>query len=74
MAKFDFRVPNLLNPLEFPDLLDILCIQMLLVPPCKISPDDSSTSGLHLSLQVSLYSNPVEYLFAILENSTLRRD
>ena len=69
-----FRVPNLLNLQEFQDFLDIFGIQMLQVFLCLISPDDSDTSGPCLLLQVSLCFRPVEHLFAILENSTLRRD
>ena len=74
VAQLDFRVPNLLNLLEFPDLLDIICVQMLQVPSFKFSLDDSVTCGLFLSIQIRLCFNPVEHPFAILENSTLRRD
>ena len=47
---------------------------MLQVHLCMFSPDDSDTSGPYLLLQVSLCLCPVEHPFAILENSTLRRD
>ena len=60
VAKFDFRVPNFLNLLEFEDFLDILGIQML--------------RGPYLLLQVSLCLRHVEHSSAIFENSTLRRD
>ena len=66
-------IPNLLKLLEFPDLLDIPCPHAT-SSPCKFSPDDSGTSGLYLSLQVLQGKNPEEHPFAILENSTLRRD
>ena len=36
--------------------------------------ESSGVPGLLLSRQVSLYLRPAEHLFAILENSTLRRD
>ena len=36
--------------------------------------DNSDTSGPYLLLQVSLCLRPIEHLFAILENSKLRRD
>ena len=42
--------------------------------PVLISPDDSDTSGPYLLLQVSLCLCPAEHPFAILDNTTLRRD
>ena len=56
VAKFDCCVPNLLNLLVFPNIVDILCIQMLQIPPCKVSLNDSGTSGLYRLLQVHLSS------------------
>ena len=69
VAKFDFRIPNLLNLLEFPPDATGRFSRAN-----KFSPDDSGTSGLYLSLQGPLCLNPVEHPFAIRENSTLCRD
>ena len=66
--------PSLLSLLEFLEFLDILGIlggQVSLY--LQNLQDSSSVPGLLLSRQVSLYLRPVEHLFAILENSTLRR-
>ena len=49
VAKFGFRFPCLLNLLEFPGFLDILCILALQVPLCRNSPNNSGTAGLYLS-------------------------
>ena len=55
---------------------DILGTRLLQVLLClwQISPDDSEISDPYLLLQVSLCICPTEHPFAILENSTLRRD
>ena len=55
----------------FPDILRILGLQVSLY---RLAPGNSEIPGLYLLRQVSLYRRPVKHPFAILENSTLRRD
>ena len=74
VAKFCLRFPSLLNFLEFQGFLDVLRILVLQVSLCRQSPENSGIPGLYLSRQVSLNRHRVEHPFAILENSTLRRD
>ena len=66
---------NLCHCLRFPrflSFLDFLERQVSLYFP-NIQ-DSSGVPGLLLSRQVSLYLRPEVHLFAIIKNSTLRRD
>ena len=66
------RFPSLLSFLKFLDILDILGRRIsLYIPNLQGNP---GVPGIFLSRQVSLYLRPEMHLFAILENSTLRRD
>ena len=66
------RLPSLLSFLEFLQFLDILGRQSSLCLPNLQG--NSGVHGLLLSRRVSSYLHPELYLFAIFENSTLRRD
>ena len=74
VAKFDFRVPNLLNLPEFQDFQEILGYPSATSSPDVFSHDDLDTYGPYLLLQDFLCLCPAEHPFAILENPTLRRD
>ena len=74
VAKFCLRFPSLLNFMEFLCFHDILSILVLQASLYRQSRDNSGIPGLCLLWQVFLYRHPVKQPFAILENSTLRRD